>query len=128
MQIVHIQKKSQKVKIVLRHTLSACSERKEFTPGGCKFFPVREVTILKRDGIYVTEVSIGCAFLLQRSDYAAARPLSSTEKLHEAQRIEYKKLRICSVKGRNRYHSRMALRKVILFDLILYVPSTIFQL
>ena len=51
MKIVHIQKKSQDVEIVYRHTLRDCSERKEYVPGGCKFFPIREVTIYKRDAI-----------------------------------------------------------------------------
>ena len=101
MKIVHIQKKSQNVEIVFRHTLRDCSERKEFAPGGCKYFPIREVTILKRDRIYVSVVSIGYAFLLQRSDYAAGRSFCSTEKLREAQRIDYKKIRLCSAQSRN---------------------------
>ena len=31
------------------HTLSNWSKRKEFPPSGSKFFPLREVPILKRD-------------------------------------------------------------------------------
>ena len=36
---------------VLFHTLRNCSLRKEFAPSGSKFFPLREVSILKRDVI-----------------------------------------------------------------------------
>ena len=36
---------------VIFHTISNCSERKEFPPSGSKFFPFREVPILKRDAI-----------------------------------------------------------------------------
>ena len=33
------------------HTIRNCSYRKEFAPSGSKFFPLREVPILKRDAI-----------------------------------------------------------------------------
>ena len=36
---------------VIYHTTKNCSERKEFAPSGSKFFPLREVPILKRDTI-----------------------------------------------------------------------------
>ena len=34
---------------VIFHTILNCSVRKEFAPSGSKFFPLREVPILKRD-------------------------------------------------------------------------------
>ena len=36
---------------VIFHTLRNCSHRKEFAPSGSKFFPLREVPILKRGAI-----------------------------------------------------------------------------
>ena len=36
---------------VIFHTIRNCSLRKEFAPSGSKFFPFREVSILKRDSI-----------------------------------------------------------------------------
>ena len=36
---------------VIFHTLRNCSYKKKFVPSGSKFFPLREVPILKRDTI-----------------------------------------------------------------------------
>ena len=36
---------------VLFHTIRNCSYRKEFAPSVSKFFPLREVPVLKRDEI-----------------------------------------------------------------------------
>ena len=36
---------------VIFHTIRNCLERKEFAPSGSKFFPLREVPILKTDAI-----------------------------------------------------------------------------
>ena len=36
---------------VIFHTIRNCSQRKELAPSGSKFFPLREVPILKRDAI-----------------------------------------------------------------------------
>ena len=36
------------VKVVF-HAIRNCSLRKEFAPSGSKFFPIREVSIMKRD-------------------------------------------------------------------------------
>ena len=33
------------------HTIRNCSQRKELAPSGSKFFPLREVPILKRDAV-----------------------------------------------------------------------------
>ena len=38
------------VKVVF-HAIRNCSLRKEFAPSGSKFFPIREVPIMKRDAI-----------------------------------------------------------------------------
>ena len=38
---------------VISHATRNCSNRKEFAPIGSKFFPFREVPILKRDAIEV---------------------------------------------------------------------------
>ena len=36
---------------VIFHAIRNCSKRKEFDPSGIKFFPLREVPILKKDAI-----------------------------------------------------------------------------
>ena len=36
---------------VIFHAIKNCSKRKEFAPSGSKFFPFREVPIMKRDAI-----------------------------------------------------------------------------
>ena len=45
----NIQGRSPIVVKVIFHTIRNCSKRKEFAPTGSKFFPLREVPILKRD-------------------------------------------------------------------------------
>ena len=47
----NIQGRSPNAEKVILHTIRNCSERKQFAPSGSKFFPVREVLILKRDAI-----------------------------------------------------------------------------
>ena len=57
-QVMHVRNKNSNIqgrslnalKAIL-HTIKNCSERKEFAPSGSKFFPLREVPILKRDVI-----------------------------------------------------------------------------
>ena len=46
-----IQGRSPNVIKVISHTLWNCSYRKDFAPSVSKFFPLREVTILKGDAI-----------------------------------------------------------------------------
>ena len=45
------QGRSPNVVKVIFLTIRNCSQRKEFAPSGSKFFPFREVPILKRDAI-----------------------------------------------------------------------------
>ena len=47
----NIQGRSLNVIKVIFNTIRNCSLRKEFAPSGSKFFPLREVPILKRDSI-----------------------------------------------------------------------------
>ena len=47
----NIQGKSQNVVKVIFNTIRDCFSRKEIAPSGSKFFPLKEVSILKRDAI-----------------------------------------------------------------------------
>ena len=47
----NIQGRSLNVIKVIFHTIRNCLLRKEFAPSGSKFFPLREVPILKSDAI-----------------------------------------------------------------------------
>ena len=47
----NIQGRSHNVVKVIFHMIRNCSERKEFSPSGRKFFPLREVPNLKRDTV-----------------------------------------------------------------------------
>ena len=49
--ISNIQGRSRNAIKVIFHIIMNCSQRKEFAPSGSKFFPLREVPILKRDAI-----------------------------------------------------------------------------
>ena len=46
-----IQGRSPNMVKVIFHSIWNCSKRKEFAPSGSKFFPLREVQILKKDAI-----------------------------------------------------------------------------
>ena len=58
------QGRSPNVTKVSYHTLTNCSYRKEFAPVGGKFFPIREVPILKREVMPDSVVSLLYAYLL----------------------------------------------------------------
>ena len=47
----NIQWRSHNVLKVILHVIRNCSLRKEFAPSGSKFFPFREVPIMKMDAI-----------------------------------------------------------------------------
>ena len=52
------------MEILFSHTISNFTERKEFAPSGSKFFPLSEVTILKRGAFEVITAHYSCLPLM----------------------------------------------------------------
>ena len=77
----NIQGRSPNVVKVIFHATRNCSNRKEFAPIGSKFFPFREVPILKRDAIEVNHYLVQYSPFVVRNFFSVlATPLNRLQR------------------------------------------------